>query len=103
MSSAEKVLKGLMLLPLEKVTEHAEGWREDIEKALEELGARPGLPQNDPLRYRADGSRLTREELDVKLEMIIDSWPSWEKEKRKHGRRKAYKKNRTSSYRARRR
>jgi len=102
MSSAERVLKGLLLLPLDRVTDHAESWREDIEDALEELGARRGLPRNDPLRYRADGSRLTREELDTKLQMIIDSWPSWEKEKAKHGRRKAYKKDRTGTHRARR-
>ena len=39
----------------------------------------PRLPDNDPLRFRADGNggyvRLTREELDAKLEDIIESWP----------------------------
>ena len=37
-----------------------------------------GLPPNDPLRFDKDGRRLTKEELDAKLEAIISSWDTWE-------------------------
>ena len=34
-----------------------------------------GLPPNDPLRYNESGRELTADELEDKLQLIIDSWP----------------------------
>ena len=34
-----------------------------------------GLPPNDPLRYDENGRELTADELEDKLQLIIDSWP----------------------------
>jgi|13_taG_2_1085334.scaffolds.fasta_scaffold401648_1 hypothetical protein len=38
-----------------------------------------GLPHNDPLWFRTNSNggyeRITREEMDAKLDMIIESWP----------------------------
>ena len=87
-------LKGLLLLPLARATEHYEGWTTDIERCIEQLETRKGLPDNDPMRYKADGSRVPQEELDQRLDAVIESWPLWSKEKKKLGWKKTYQKDR---------
>ena len=89
-SYAMRVLAGLSLLPHENATDHAADWRADIARAIEELDTTPRLPDNDPLRFNEGGERLTREELNAKLDSIIEGWPSWEMEKKRYGRSKAY-------------
>ena len=39
------------------------------------LSVEAGLPDNDPLRFDADGKRLTRYDFEKKLDSIIKSWP----------------------------
>lgn len=91
-ASAARLLSALELLPLEKCTPDAAEWRRDIEDAIRELRG-GGLPPDDPLRY--DGSELVSEErLQRRLQIIIDSWPSWAQEKKHYGRKKHYSKNR---------
>ncbi len=83
-----RLLSALELLPLEDCTSDAAEWRRDIEDAIRELRG-GGLPPDDPLRY--DGSELVSEErLQRRLQIIIDSWPSWEKEKKRYGRKANY-------------
>lgn len=90
--NAIRLLSALELLPLEKCTPDAAEWRRDIEDAIRELRG-GGLPPDDPLRY--DGSELVSEErLQRRLQIIIDSWPSWAQEKKRYGRKKHYSKNR---------
>jgi len=36
-----------------------------------------GLPPDDPLRFDKEGMRLTKVELDAKLDAIIESWPKF--------------------------
>jgi hypothetical protein len=89
---AVRLLSALELLPLEKCTSDAAGWRQEIADAIAGLQG-TGLPPDDPLRY--DGGKLVSEErLQGRLQIIIDSWPSWEKEKKRYGRKKHYPKNR---------
>jgi len=91
-ANAIRLLSALELLPLEKCTPDAAEWRRDIEDAIRDLRG-GGLPPDDPLRY--DGGELVSEEkLQRRLQIIIDSWPSWEKEKKRYGREKHYSKNR---------
>jgi len=91
-ANAIRLLSALELLPLEDCTSDAAEWRRDIEDAIRELRG-GGLPPDDPLRY--DGGELVSEErLQRRLQIIIDSWPSWEKEKKRYGRKKHYPKNR---------
>ena len=97
-----RVLAGLSMLPLEDATGHAAEWRSDIARAIEELDTTPRLPDNDPLRFNEGGERLSREELNAKLDSIIEGWPSWEMEKKRHGRSKAYPKYRPQTYKVRR-
>ena len=91
-ASAIRLLSALELLPLEKCTPDAAEWCRDIADAIRDLRG-GGLPPDDPLRY--DGGELVSEErLQRRLQIIIDSWPSWEKEKKRYGRKKHYPKNR---------
>jgi len=90
-ASAIRLLSALELLPLEKCTPDAAEWCRDIADAIRDLRG-GGLPPDDPLRY--DGGELVSEErLQRRLQVIIDSWPSWEKEK-KHGRKKVHQRSR---------
>ena len=91
-ANAVRLLSALELLPLEKCTPDAAEWRRDIEDAIRDLRG-GGLPPDDPLRY--DGGELVSEErLQRRLQIIIDSWPSWEKEKKRYGRKKLYPRRR---------
>jgi len=91
-ANAIRLLSALELLPLEKCTPDAAEWRRDIEDAIRDLRG-GGLPPDDPLRY--DGGELVSEErLQRRLQIIIDSWPSWEQEKKRYSRKKHYSKNR---------
>jgi len=38
-----------------------------------------GLPLDDPLRFDERGERLPKDELDVLLDGIIESWPTWDR------------------------
>lgn len=87
---AARLLSALELLPLEKCTPHAAEWRQEIEDVVRELRGR-GLPPDDPLRYDEKGELVSEERLGRRLQFIIDSWPSWEKEKKRYGRKKRYK------------
>ena len=89
--NAIKLLSALELLPLEKCTSDAAEWRQEIADAIAGLQGR-GLPPDDPLRYQ-DGEPVSEERLQRRLQTIIDSWPSWEKEE-KRGRKKVYQRNR---------
>ena len=88
-----RLLSALELLPLEKCTSDAAEWRGDIEDAIRDLQG-TAMPPDDPLRYDVDGKLLSRERLNKKLQIIIDSWPSWEKEKKRHGRKSVYSRGR---------
>ena len=91
-ANAIRLLSALELLPLEKCTSDAVEWRQDITDAIRELQA-TAMPPDDPLRYDADGERLGKRELDARLKLIIASWPSMKKEK-KRGRKKFHSRNR---------
>jgi len=91
-ANAIRLLSALELLPLEKCTSDAVEWRQDITDAIRELQA-TAMPPDDPLRYDADGERLGKREFDARLQLIIDSWPSMKKEK-KRGRKKFHSRNR---------
>ena len=82
-SKAVRLLAALELLPLEDISEHAEQWRLDIREAIKELRG-GGLPPDDPLRYQ-DGVPVSKERLDRRLKIVIDSWPSFEEEKKRYG------------------
>jgi hypothetical protein len=89
---AVRLLSALELLPLEKCAPDAAEWRQEIADTIRDLQA-TAMPPDDPLRYDTDGKLLSREELNAKLDTIIDSWPSWEGEK-KRGRKKVYNRSR---------
>ena len=91
-ANAIRLLSALELLPLEKCTSDAAEWRQEVADAIRELQA-TAMPPDDPLRYAADGERLGKRELDARLQLIIDSWPSMKKEK-KRGRKKFHSRNR---------
>ena len=91
-ANAIRLLSALELLPLEECTSDAAGWRQEIADAIRDLRGR-GLPPDDPLRYD-DGKLVSEDRLQRRLKIIIDSWPSWEKEKKRYGRKKHYPKNR---------
>jgi|TARA_R110000751_G_scaffold91327_1_gene179336 hypothetical protein len=74
---AVRLLSALDLMPLEEISEDAEQWRQDIREAIEELRGPIGLPANDPLRYDEDGALVSRERLERRLDIIIDSWPTF--------------------------
>lgn len=37
-----------------------------------------GLPPDDPLRFNAEGGKLSKEALGALLESIIESWETWD-------------------------
>jgi len=94
---ARRLLSALELLPLEECTQDASEWRKDIMDAIRALDDSPRLPDNDFLRLDGEGNRVSEERLSARLEEIIDSWPSWEKEKKKLGWKKTYKKRRKTT------
>jgi hypothetical protein len=83
---AVRLLSALELLPLEKCTSDAVEWRQEIADAIRDLQG-TAMPPDDPLRYE-NGQLLSKEGLNRKLQLIIDSWPSWEEEKKRYGRKK---------------
>ena len=91
-ANAIKLLSALELLPLEKCTSDAAEWRQEIADAIRELRG-GGLPADDPLRYQ-DGKLVSEERFQRRLKIIIDSWPSWEEEKKRYARKKVYQRNR---------
>ena len=90
-ANAIRLLSALELLPLEKCTSDAAEWRQEIADAIRDLRGR-GLPADDPLRYQ-DGKLVSPERLQRRLQIIIDSWPSPQEEK-KRGREKVYSRSR---------
>ena len=91
-ANAIRLLSALGLLPLERCTPDAVEWRQDITDAIRELQA-TAMPPDDPLRYDASGERVSRKRFDRRLQLIIDSWPTWEKEK-KRDRKELHSRNR---------
>jgi hypothetical protein len=90
---AIRLLSALELLPLEKCTSDAAEWRQEIADAIRDLQA-TAMPADDPLRFGVNGELLSEERLDRKLDVIIDSWPSWEGEEKRYGRKKFHSRNR---------
>ena len=90
---AARLLSALELLPLERCTSDAAEWRRDIEEAIRDLRG-TAMPPDDPLRYDVDGALLSKERLGARLQIIIDSWPSWEREKKRYAREKSYSRSR---------
>jgi hypothetical protein len=74
-ANAIKLLSALELLPLEKCTSDAAEWRQEIADVIADLQGR-GLPADDPLRYQ-DGKLVSEERYQRRLQIIINSWPSW--------------------------
>jgi hypothetical protein len=92
-ANAVRLLTALDLLPLEKCTSDAAEWRQEIADVVAGLQG-TGLPADDPLRYDEDGKLLSEERLQRRLQIIIDSWPSWGEEKRRYARKKNYSRSR---------
>ena len=90
---AIRLLSALELLPLEKCTSDAAEWRQEIADAIRDLQA-TAMPADDPLRFGVNGELLSKKRLDRKLDVIIDSWPSWEKEKKRYARKEVYSRGR---------
>ena len=84
-ANAVRLLSALELLPLEKCTSDAAEWRQEITDAIRDLQG-TAMPPDDPLRFDKYGRRLSKEKLDRKLKMIIDSWPKGRKRARKQNR-----------------
>tara|TARA_R100001530_G_scaffold789_1_gene1335 strand:- start:28 stop:339 length:312 start_codon:yes stop_codon:yes gene_type:complete len=84
------LLGELYLLPLDKCIpeDEADHYYRRIADTIKKLRGHSGLPKNDPLRFNNFGERLSKHELNVRLESIIKMWPTWEKEKKR-----AWKKN----------
>jgi hypothetical protein len=97
---AIRLLSALELLPLEKCTSDAAEWRQEIADTIRNLQG-TAMPPDDPLRYGVDGKLLSKEKLNAKLQVIIDSWPSWEEEKKRYGRKKRHSQNRKKARRIR--
>ena len=81
-SFALQVLRGLELLPLEEVTEHAAAWRRDLDRAITELEREfketrsfLQMSDDDPLMFDKSGGRLSEAQLQKKLAFIINCWP----------------------------
>ena len=91
-ANAIRLLSALELLPLEKCTSDAAEWRQEIADAIRDLRG-GGLPADDPLRYQ-DGKLVSEERFQRRLQIIIDSWPSWGEEKRRYARKKNYSRSR---------
>ena len=87
-ANAIKLLSALELLPLEKCTSDAAEWRQEIADAIRDLQG-GGLPPDDPLRYQ-DGKLVSEERYQRRLQIIINSWPSWsqmsDRQRRDYGR-----------------
>ena len=71
-----KLLVALELMPLEDISEDAEVWREEIREAITALRG-TAMPADDPLRYDEHGVLVSEERLQRRLEIIIDSWPTF--------------------------
>ena len=91
------LLSALDLLPLEECTQDADEWRREIADTIRELDSGLRLPDNDSLRFDREGNRVSEEMLAARLEELINSWPSWEKERKKLGWKKTYKKRRKTA------
>ena len=70
---AVTVLRALELLPLEDCTDDADEWRQEIEVAIHGVVGH-GLDVDDPLRFNEVGDRLSRKNLEAKLDGLIKSW-----------------------------
>ena len=70
---AVPVLRALALLPLEDCRDDADEWRQEIEVAIHGLVGH-GLDVDDPLRFNEVGDRLSRKNLEAKLDGLIKSW-----------------------------
>ena len=70
---AVTVLRALELLPLEDCTDDADEWRQEIEVAIHGLVGH-GRDVDDPLRFNEVGDRLSRKNLEAKLDGLIKSW-----------------------------
>ena len=70
---AVTVLRALELLPLEDCTDDADEWRQEIEVAIHGLVGH-GLDVDDPQRFNEVGDRLSRKNLEAKLDGLIKSW-----------------------------
>jgi hypothetical protein len=71
-----KLLVALELLPLEDISDDAEVWREEIRDAITALRG-TAMPGDDPLRYDKHGVLISEERLQRRLQIIIDSWPTF--------------------------
>jgi hypothetical protein len=95
-ANAIRLLSALELLPLEKCTSDAAGWRQEIADAIRDLRG-GGLPADDPLRYQ-DGVLVSEERYQRRLKIIIDSWPNWaqmsDRERYNYGRKEVYQRGR---------
>jgi hypothetical protein len=76
-TKAVRLLAALELMPLEDISDDTEQWRQEIREAIEELQGPRGLPPDDPLRYDEDGVLVSRERLERRLDIIIESWPTF--------------------------
>ena len=79
---AAELLEVLELVPFEDCVDDqvAQSLRERIATSIKALRGRAGLPPHDPLRLGEDGTLLSAEQLDKRLDFIIHGWP-----KEKHG------------------
>lgn len=79
---AAELLEVLELVPFEECVDDqvAQRLRERIAISIKALRELRGLPPDDPLFFDNNGKRLSANELDNKLDLIIESWP-----KEKHG------------------
>ena len=79
MAQVELLLKVLSRLDLRRGVSDtvAQYLKRGIFSVLIELEKKKGLPSNDPLRFDKNGIRLSREQLNNRLDEIIDSWPRY--------------------------
>lgn len=77
MAQVEMLLRILDTINLRKgVSDTVAGYLErSISSTLKGLEHSKGLPSNDPLRFDKNGIRLSREQLNNRLDEIIASWP----------------------------
>ena len=96
LKQATRLLSALELLPLEKCTSDAAGWRQEIADAIRDLRG-GGLPADYPLRYQ-DGVLVSEERYQRRLKIIIDPWPNWaqmsDRERYNYGRKEVYQRGR---------
>lgn len=73
LEDAKLLLRVIHLLPLEKCTD--QDTARSIYDAIDELLTRDhGLSMDDPLRFHVSGRRLSKRELAINLERVINSW-----------------------------